>query len=155
MHCTIVCYKASSRFSRRGRGGSGRLFGGCESILDLTHRALYHVLDRALEDTVVDLLRVELLVDVVGQPVREEPEVALVVDLEIVGEDHRLVVRRHQKVGLRAVLVGVCEGVPAADAVLVELRVEQDAGLGVQERSGSLAVRPSASDHLCFSSNNP
>lgn len=77
------------------------------------------------------------------------------VDFEVVGEDHRLVVGCHQEVGLWAVLVGVCEGVPAADAVLVDLGIEQDAGLGVQEGSGRLAVKPSASDHLCFSVKNP
>lgn len=118
------------------------------SLLDITNGAFDDIYDRSVENPVIGLVGVETFVQKQRQFVRKHPKGSGFVHFEIVGELHCLAVGRHQEVGVGRILVRVAERVPATDAVLVHLSVEQGAGVLVQGRPAGLGVGTSGPEHL-------
>lgn len=117
-------------------------------LFDVTNGALDDVHDGGVKDPVIGFVVVESPVQVQRQLVGEHPQRSGLVHLEIVGELERLAVGRHQVIGVGGILVRVPERVPAAHAVLVDLGVEQRAGVLVQRRTAGLGVRAPGAQHL-------
>lgn len=115
---------------------------------DVADGALDDVHDGRVENPKVRLVQVEAFVQEQGQFIGEHPERSGFVHFQIVREFQSLAVRRHQMIGIRGIFAGVPVRVPAPDAILVHLGVEQHAGVLVQRRPAGLGVRAAGPEHL-------
>jgi len=118
------------------------------NLFYVTNGAFDDVYDGGVKYPVVGLVRIETFEQEQRQLVREHPQRSGLVHFQVVREHHRLAVRRYQQVRVGRVLVRVPVRVPAADPVLVHLRVEQRAGVLVQRRPAGLGVRAPGPEHF-------
>lgn len=100
-----------------------------QKALLFANGALDGVIHVDLEDSVVDLFRIQLGVDEDGHPVRQNEEVSLVVELQVVGEDQLLLILRHRAQSFRTQRL---PGVPASNSIPVQLRQKENSGLLVE-----------------------
>lgn len=110
-----------------------------------TRRSAHRIVNLRTEYAIVVLLGVERFVQEHRHTIGQHPQVAIEVDLQVIGEDERVRVGVDDALRLGRVRFAT---VPAAHAVLVHLRVEQHVRLVVVEFGRRLTVLAAIAEQL-------
>ena len=103
----------------------------------LTRSALDGIGCLGCQYTVVVFIGVESFEQESWHAVRKHPEVSVAVDLQIVGEDQCIAVRVDQTLSVNGIIL---LDVPAANGVLVHLRIEKNVGVLVKMLGCGLSI---------------